>query len=90
MNYHLPSVPNTPKSDIKVPNDPYNRTMDDIAKVEMRASRHAAKYFGDHYGVDWNYLEGNSVFKRYPLYYKKRQKPLGPQPQPRGLIETNF
>ena len=51
-----------------IPDDPLFRAYDDIAPVEMRANRRAAKYFGEHYGIDWDY-EGNPLFYKFPLKY---------------------
>ena len=65
----IPSARAANKSHISVPNDPiYCRTMDDIAPIEMRANRRAAKYFGDKYNVNWDY-NGDLYYYKFPLYY---------------------
>ena len=64
------------KNDIFVRNDqPYNRTMDDIAGIEMKANRRAEKYFRNNYGVDWDY-EGNDIFYKFPLHYTPHRSPI--------------
>src|SRR5690606_24824652 len=35
--------------------------------TEVRANRHAARYFGKHYGVDWTPFLSKSVDGGYPL-----------------------
>ena len=67
----IPSWSAANKNHIYIKDDPYNRTMDDIAKVEMRANNRAAKYFRKYYGVDWDYLntDGDERFWKFPLRY---------------------
>ena len=67
----IPSAIAAGKSSISVPNDhPYNRTMDDIAPVEMRANKKAEKYFRTKYGVNWDYLSlTDKRFWKFPLRY---------------------
>jgi RHS repeat-associated protein len=50
----------------QVPNEEIGVSTHDFRWYEMRANRHAKKYFGERYGVDWN-----SIYRRgtYETYY---------------------
>jgi RHS repeat-associated protein len=54
----------------EIPNDPNGLWTHDVYWTEMRANRRAAKYFGKHYGVNWDYTSNtSSLFWGYPLNY---------------------
>ena len=67
-------------NDDPISGDPYGRSTHDVHWAEMRANRHAAKYFGKYYGVDWDYLNlTNDRFWRLPLrYHPNRTTVPGP------------
>jgi hypothetical protein len=49
----IPSLISAGNSDF-IQDDPYYRTTHDYYWAEMRANKHAAKYFGKYYGVNWS------------------------------------
>ena len=56
----------------QVDNEPDGVTTHDFRWYEMSANRHAARYFGKHYGVDWQ----NTLLERgtYETYYPRRKR----------------
>ncbi len=51
----------------QVPGEPFGVTTHDFRWYEMRANRHAARYFGNYYDVDWNWpYNGFTIETFYP------------------------
>jgi RHS repeat-associated protein len=67
----VPSLHSAATSE-RLPNEPRGVTTHDFRWYEMRANRHAKKYFGEYYGVDWE----NRLMRQgtYETYYPTRRR----------------